>query len=209
MNDAGQIVGVGLYTNSNNGFLQGRGFLYSGGVYTPISVSGSYETDPISINDSGEIVGNYETGTGASVGFLYVDGVYTAIDFPGSISTQLTGINNLGQIVGFYKDADNNVNGLLYSDGTYTTIDFPGASSTVPTAINDLSNIVGYYDGNEGFLAMLGPASVPESSTWTMILLGFAGLGYVGRPWSRTVQQGAHPAFRKALTEQRISIGVP
>lgn len=121
----------------------------------------------------------------------------------------MTGINDLGQIVGYYEDEDHNTNGFLYSDGTYTTINVPGASSTIPTAINDLSSIVGYYDGNEGFLAMLGPAAVPEPSTWAMILLGFASLGYVGRRRLRREQQSAHASHRKALTEQKISIGVP
>ena len=55
------------------------------------------------------------------------------------------------------------------------------------TGINDRGQIVadGYIDGQSGAF-LLTPCNrcqtsgVPEPSTWAMMLLGFAGLGYVG-----------------------------
>ncbi len=54
-------------------------------------------------------------------------------------------------------------------------------SRTYATGINDRGQIVGNgtYDGQ--YLAfLLTPGAVPEPSTWAMLLLGFAGLGFAG-----------------------------
>jgi PEP-CTERM motif len=62
--------------------------------------------------------------------------------------------------------------------------------------INDASLIVGYYLGSginreHGFLA--SGSAVPEPSTWAMMLIGFAGLGFAFRQSQRSVSfpQGA------------------
>ena len=66
INDKGEIVG-GYHTS--NGLL---GFLYSGGKYTTIDVSGSSSTAAAGINNKGEIVGNYTNSLGVEFGFLYI-----------------------------------------------------------------------------------------------------------------------------------------
>ena len=45
------------------------------------------------------------------------------------------------------------------------------STSSVAYGINSAGQIVGVSDG---------PALVPEPSTWAMMLVGFAGLGYLG-----------------------------
>ena len=51
-------------------------------------------------------------------------------------------------------------------------------------AINDIGQIVGYgveiNDPQNSLAFLLTPTTVPEPSTWAMLLLGFAGLGYAG-----------------------------
>jgi hypothetical protein len=85
------------------------------------------------------------------------------------------GINNFDQIVGEYYNGPipgggfQTENGFLYSGGVFTTLNDPAGTNTVPIGINDKGQIVGYYDGVGG---------VPESSTWAMLLLGFAGIGF-------------------------------
>jgi hypothetical protein len=63
-------------------------------------------------------------------------------------------------------------NGFLYSNGVYTMIDVLGSYTTQPVAINDYGQIIGDY------------APIPERSTWVMMLLSFAGLGFLRYPAS-------------------------
>ena len=72
------------------------------GVYTTIDVTGGTNTDPVGINNLGQIVGSYQDATGTH-GFLFSNGIYTTIDGPLGNYTELHGINDYGQIVGFYN----------------------------------------------------------------------------------------------------------
>jgi hypothetical protein len=97
---------------------------------------------------------------------------------------------------GFYYDSLHRQNGFLFSNGNYTTLDDPlGINGTYATGISDASVIVGYYLSNGfnsdgGSLASIGhgflasehgslASTVPEPSTWAMMLIGFAGIGFV------------------------------
>jgi uncharacterized membrane protein len=142
MNNAGQIVG------RYNAGGSAEGFLYSGGIYTPLAVPGFTSTDAYGISNRGQIVGTAYNNFSSS-GFLYSGGSYTNFAMPGSINTNAYGINNSGQIVGTYSTAPGAaVNSFLYSGGIYTTIAVPGATVTQAYGINDAGQVVGnYYDG--------------------------------------------------------------
>jgi uncharacterized membrane protein len=128
---------------------------------------GAALTQPLGINDRGDIVGAYieaVTGpdpygyheTGRLRGFVMREGRFTPIDFPGGEGTRVSGINNRGQMVGYY-DSDDARRGFLLSNGRFTRIDQPGSSFTVPSRIDNLGRIVGgYLDPNgvnsRGFL---------------------------------------------------------
>jgi hypothetical protein len=75
--------------------------------------------------------------------------------------------------------------GFLDKGGVFSTIDPFGSTAVTANGINGLGHIVGFYtnaDGNTvGF-----ETSVPEPSTWAMMLLGFAGLGFLGYRKVRT-----------------------
>jgi PEP-CTERM motif len=171
INDSGQIIG----TSEN------RGFIYSGDAYTILDPPGSTGSGaPLGINQSGEVVGSYIVSgvpappccSSALAGFLYSNGAYTTLDVPGSSETyDASGINDSGQIIGYFAIGFANY-GYLYSNGVYTILDVPGPSA-VPMAINDSGQIVGFYIGEPIY-------PVPEPSTWAMMLIGFAGLGYAG-----------------------------
>jgi uncharacterized membrane protein len=146
------------------------------------------------INDLGQIVGVYLDGTGFH-SFLDKRGVFTTIDPPGQVALA-TSINNLGQIAGSFPFCDDTgCPGFLDTNGVFTTISVPGAIYTVPEGINDLGQIVGIYADSAGlpgaFLATpkIGPFTfsaapladpVPEPSIWAMMLMGLAGLAFVG-----------------------------
>ena len=113
--------------------------------------------------------------------------------FPGSIETNATAINVTGEVAGDYeKGPSDKTFGFVYSDGTYSTINIPGSVDTFVTGINASGDVTGYYYTNSatyGFIATpqtSGPlistaiAAVPEPSTWALLLVGFAGLGFAG-----------------------------
>ena len=87
-----------------------RGFLLSGGVFTPIDVPGASQTfGAFAIDDNSplNIVGTYLDGSGGEHGFLLSQGVYTTIDIDqsGAQATDARGLNNAGQIVGNWVDS--------------------------------------------------------------------------------------------------------
>jgi hypothetical protein len=130
INDLGQIVGEYQYGPSFN--KQRYGYLYSGGVFTPVIFPGADWTRAVAINRYGDIVGDYakgvNNGNGQDFGYLLHAGVYTSIRFPNSDQTIAFGINSNGDIVGWYKDKTG-THGFLLSTGVYTSIDFPGSAA--------------------------------------------------------------------------------
>jgi len=105
INGSGNIVGA---YQDNTGI---HGFLYEGGSFTPIDISGASNILASGINGSGNIVGWYQDNTG-NHGFLDVGGSFTPIDVPGAIATFPRGINDAGNIVGSYTDSGGRIHGF-------------------------------------------------------------------------------------------------
>jgi uncharacterized membrane protein len=129
-------------------------------------------------------------GYRGDIGWVNTKGTYTPIEVPSALNTIAWGINNKGEIVGGFNCGNTKCGtsnfieqGYLYCDGVYTIINDPlAAINTEAFGVNDKGQIVGWYDNGYGFLATdsPGPTAVPEPSTWAMMLIGFAGLGFVG-----------------------------
>jgi hypothetical protein len=76
----------------------------------------------------------------------------------------------------------------VLSNGVSLTLNAPGATSATFSPIGSLSVVKDQSDfagsGGSADSSIIGNAfsvtAVPEASTWAMILLGFAGLGYAG-----------------------------
>jgi probable HAF family extracellular repeat protein len=140
------------------------------------------------VNDSGWVVGFYQEGPNSSpvfTGFVDKSGVVSSITVPGSVSTQALGVNDFGEIVGDYTLSDGDMFGFLDKGGVFNTIDPFGSTAVTANGINDLGQIVGFYTAANGNTN--GFITVPEPSPWAMMLLGFAGLGFLGY---RKVRQG-------------------
>lgn len=155
---------------------------FSADINDPLAVS----TVAAAINNSDEIAGFYTDAGGVTHGFLDNGGAFTTVDAPGASETQLLGLNDQGLAVGF--DVVNGVmNGILFNShlDVFTTINPPqDVGGTTLNGINDRNQIVGFYvdaAGNTDGLLV----TVPEPSTWAMLLAGFAGLGLAGYRASR------------------------
>ena len=100
-------------------------------------MSGANATVAQGINDTGQIVGGYNSlGTH---GFLLAGGTLTTL--PVALAHA---INDTGQIVGLSIDAVGS-HGFLDTAGIFSTIDVPGASITEAFGINDKGQVVGAY----------------------------------------------------------------
>ena len=164
VNNSGQVVGQYYVNSSTPGYPRRLGFLDNGGVFSTFDLSStSGDTWAAGINDSGQIIGNYD-----QVGFLDTAGVFTTISDPlGTGGTVVRGIDNLGQIVGVYYDAQGE-HAFLYSGGTYTTIDGPpGTYSPVFYGINDSGQIVG--DASTGNPAVYSVAFLLNGGSFTPV----------------------------------------
>jgi probable HAF family extracellular repeat protein len=113
-------------------------------------------TTPTALNDTGAIVGNLQSGTGASTqntAFLFSGGKFTHFRFPGSHGTFVYDINKQGVIVGsFDTSLESGEFSFMVHNGVFTKIILPGFPNTQSAAlgINGLGDIVGQFS-RDGF----------------------------------------------------------
>jgi len=106
----------------------------------------------LSINDSGDVVGDYWTGQRWAGFVRAADGATTIIDPPGASYTSALAINNGGFTVGQFTVGSGTPQGFLLSpDGTFTNITPPDLASwrhaaLYLTAINAIGQITGQYE---------------------------------------------------------------
>jgi hypothetical protein len=136
------------------------------------------------INNAGVIAGSDVVG-GVTEGFIDNGGVFTQVVAPwfGATATSLFGINNHGIAVGDWMNAAGNIYGFVFNSvlDTFTSLNDPfgNGTMTVFNGINDKGQVVGFYlDANGNTDGLL--VTIPEPSTWAMMALGLAGLGFAG-----------------------------
>jgi hypothetical protein len=152
VNDKGDYTG----TFGRIGEAQ-EGFVNIGGTNTPFFAQGSDGTYPYGMNNSNDVVGEFNDSKGLSHGFLRaVNGKITVIDYPGAAQTYCYAINNAGEIAGAYITSKGEDYGFTYKAGTFTVADF--------ATVNGL-NANGAYDGTyfgvDG--AATGYVAVPQA----------------------------------------------
>jgi hypothetical protein len=117
-------------------------------------------TFPASINEAGDITGNYVDANGLGHGFVRAgNSTFTTFDVPGgTITDSASSINPAGSVTGAYtylNDPDFVNHGYLRAKlGAFTTFDVPGAALifTVPSSINPAGAIAGTYSDGVTFL---------------------------------------------------------
>ena len=152
-------------------------------------VPGAVATNAGSINNLGQIAGNYG-GTDwltRSRGFVYAGGAFSFLDYPGAVATFLPQVNAAGQAAGRWVDAAGRNHGYLYAGGTFRPYDVPGSTGTSGFGINDTGQVVGWYQDAAGFHGYLttfaAVSAVPEPGTLALLAAGVGVLGGVG--WRR------------------------
>ncbi len=180
INDSNVTVGYDSATDPA-GMTGQTAYSQSGGVFTDINalLPLNSNSQAVGINNAGNIVGFYMPTATTSVGFLDVANAITTLDPFSSTFTQALGINNSGEIVGFYTDASDVQHGYIDNGGVFTSFDPPGSVSTTINGINAEGDLVGFFtDANDNVIGFVAVPNVPEPSTWAMMLLGFATLGF-------------------------------
>ncbi len=151
LNPNGAISVVGYYTRSSDGIQ--AAFLYKNGKYTTIPAPKAYRgLNPLSINDSGTIVGVYNDSNGLARPFLLKGKKYKTLNIPGARFGFATGINNAGWIVLWWSDANGHVEGSLTKNygKTYKTINVPGATDSYPGGVNSAGDIIFEWHDSSG-----------------------------------------------------------
>ena len=91
---------VGVYTDSAG---NSHGFIDINGSISTINGPGATNTSINGINEAGEIVGSYISGS-QTHGFVYKYGVLFTVDVPGASGTSVAGVNAAGEIYGSYSN---------------------------------------------------------------------------------------------------------
>lgn len=120
--NAGQYSTISLGTDTYLSGINNEGIIVgssgsSGVVRTPdgslstINFPGAQETSLASINNFGEILGDYTLANGSDHCFTFQDGAFTSLDSLGL--TDCNGLNDSGQFVGVYFPSPLEENGFL------------------------------------------------------------------------------------------------
>ena len=145
VNKTGAVVGS--YIDSTTG--NRTGFLYSAKKYTVINPPSTATWSRANgINDTGEIVGDYQTPDTRFHGFTYSAGTYTTYDEDTSESCGLFGINSTGDFAGSVGNGST-PRAFVNVKGVKTEFMPGGGVSAWAYAINTKDEAVGtYYDGS-------------------------------------------------------------
>ena len=144
---------------------------------------GSTQSYAEGINDAGQVVGWSQVGGTVYATEWSGGSVINLGRLPGSTASYATGVNDAGQVVGYSLTPDA-VYATLWSGESVINLGVLAGNDSEALGINDAGQVVGYI--GTGLAAQWSPSdpsaasAVPEPSTWAMMLLGFAGLGFAG-----------------------------
>lgn len=161
LNNNGDLVGVSVGATTR-GFERLADGTLIGPIIHPNDNVGF--TRALGINDSGLIVGDYETFNGTSFafhGFTYDGTTFTTYNIGGPVSTSLWAVNNAGDVAGVFGSNVQTNQALVIIGGVTTTFAGPGNSGTGTFAfgINNVGEVVGQFTngtGTHGFFRTAG-----------------------------------------------------
>ena len=133
--------------DARHGFVR-----HQDGSFATFDPPGSLSTVAQSINEKGDVTGNYVADDAAHGFVLRADGTFLLFDPPGSYNTAPQVINGSGDITGSFEDVIGVLRGFIrHADGSFDTFSVPNASQekgqgTYPMSMNEKGEIVGYYN---------------------------------------------------------------
>jgi hypothetical protein len=147
VNDLGDMIGQYAGADGiNHAWVRRRGH------FSNIDLAGALTTVPLSIDDSGLIVGEWiDDANNLGKGFLlHPDGRFSLHEDPGAAPDQTywISLNNRKQVLGSYFDADGNFLNFVRRGGQDVPFALPaawGSVFTVAETINDYGDVVGYF----------------------------------------------------------------
>jgi uncharacterized membrane protein len=177
INNSGVILGISQAPPPQPPGNAGFPFIDQGGSFTFLAFPGSNADDGLGINNSNQVVGDYNLANDPNSVFhayVYSNGSYKTIDppvDPSQLAASANAINNRGQIVVNNTNLDGSQTNFLYSKAQFTPL--PAIpSSGIPMGINDAGTIVGTtFDSNNfphGFILKNGQLTQlddPNAST--------------------------------------------
>ena len=167
------------------------GFVSSAGAITIVNPPTSTSTVINAINDSGDVVGQFDPAVPTNPlvnqeAFVEMNGIYTILTPPNSQFVEATGINDAGEVVGYFEETPVDgpggfpvtpILGFTYDKGVYTSYGVPGEIETELFGLNDSGEVVGYFSDEDGDASGFSANAVPEPAAWTLMLGGFAMIG--------------------------------
>ena len=127
-------------------------------TYTTVTVPGARGTELFAVNNSGDMVGDYQDTSGLWHGLLISSGKIKTINHPGAVGgTYLYGINSTGSIAGFYQDGVGGTFAFTYKGGVFKSILPTGSTATLAYGVNDAGQVAGaYYDSANNLHGFVG-----------------------------------------------------
>lgn len=146
INNGGQITGSFDDAKGLHGFLLTRG------QFARFDVPGGINTNPLAINNPGDVAGTFATASSALTppqhGFLRARGGFTRLDVPGGLNTAPAALNDAQTVAGTFENpalrAPFNTGAFVYRRGNFTRLPVPGAVESVGS-ISSSGMVVGTY----------------------------------------------------------------
>jgi probable HAF family extracellular repeat protein len=157
-------------------------FLYTGGQMHDLGMAPGGAVQPISVTDSGEVVGNTYASYGptSSQAFVYRDGAFQSLAASGSTWTCACSANASGEIVGVsdaFIGTSNPAGVCFYANGSWTSLASlidpqDGVTVAAAGAVNDAGQIAFIGDGPDGLEHAYLLSPTPEPATLSLLALG-------------------------------------
>ena len=114
----------------------------AGYIFTPLGAIGGSTSEALSINSSGQVVGDSTQSDLSLRATLWNNGTITDLNAPSSSTSQAISINSSGQVVGISTP----IHATLWNNGAITDLGTLGGSTSVAFSINSSGKVVGDSD---------------------------------------------------------------
>jgi len=207
INDSGWVVGA----SNISGDMASHAFLYDGVAMIDLGTLGGISSTAMAINMTGISVGVSTVSFSSNEirPVRWESGAIMDLGSLGGMRGTAFGINASGEIVGESQLASGVVHAFLYRDSAMIDLnDVVDADGWLRLSrawdINDTGQISGYGVLTDGSTHAFLLTPVPEPSTWAMLILGLAAVGFTAR---RHRLAGSHRRMQWPVLADSAAVG--